>query len=55
MSAALQSRALRDFYRDMTRATPGGVVLERDGGILAAVVDSAPDRSIPNAVVYDGR
>ena len=52
MSAALQLRALRDFYRDMTHATPGGVVHERDGGILAAVIDIAPDRSIPNAVVY---
>ena len=53
MSAALQLRALRGFYRDMTNATPGGVVHERDGGILAAVIDIAPDRSIPNAVVYE--
>ncbi len=53
MSAARQLRALRDFYRDMTQATPGGVVVEREGGILAAVVDLAPDRSIPNAVVYE--
>jgi predicted N-acetyltransferase YhbS len=52
VSAERQLRALRDFYRGMTRATPGGVVHERDGGILAAVVDSAPDRSIPNGVVY---
>ena len=53
MTAERQAQALRDFYGDMTRASPGGVVVERDGGILAALVDSAPDRSIPNAVVYE--
>ena len=37
----------------MTRATPGGVVVERDGGVLAAVVDRPPDRSLANAVVYE--
>lgn len=51
MTTERQARALRGFYRAMTEATPGGVVVERDG-VQAAIVDVAPDLSIPNGVVY---
>ncbi|MGZ4270722.1 MAG: GNAT family N-acetyltransferase [Solirubrobacteraceae bacterium] len=53
MSAERQRQALRGFYRAITEATPGGRVVELDGGIQAAIVDLAPDRSVPNAVVYE--
>lgn len=52
MSTGVQRTALREFYRAITHATPGGAVVEGDGGVLAAIIDAAPDRSIPNATVY---
>jgi GNAT superfamily N-acetyltransferase len=44
---------MRAFYRLLGERSPGGAVLERDG-LLAAIVPSCPNRSIVNAVVYDG-
>jgi GNAT superfamily N-acetyltransferase len=44
---------MRAFYRLLGERSPGGAVLERDG-LLAAIVPACPNRSIVNAVVYDG-
>lgn len=51
-AAARQARALRGFYRAVTAATPGGELVERDGGVQAAIAPGAPDVSMPNGVVY---
>jgi ribosomal protein S18 acetylase RimI-like enzyme len=53
VSAALQLRGQRDFYRAITEATPGGRVVELGGTVEAFVCDLAPDVSIPNAVLYE--
>lgn len=53
MTEALQLRGQRGLYRALAPAIPGGRVLELDGGVTAAIVDTAPDFSIFNAVVYD--
>jgi GNAT superfamily N-acetyltransferase len=44
---------MRAFYRLLGERSPGGAVLEREG-LLAAIVPSCPNRSIVNAVVFDG-
>jgi GNAT superfamily N-acetyltransferase len=47
-----QYASLREFCRLLGAASPGAQVVER-GGVLAAVVPAAPDRSVVNSVVYD--
>jgi GNAT superfamily N-acetyltransferase len=51
--AARQLVAQRELYRMLGRASPDAAVIERPGGVLAAVVPARPDRSVFNAVVYD--
>jgi ribosomal protein S18 acetylase RimI-like enzyme len=51
--AARQLVAQRELYRKLGRASPRATVIERPGGVLAAVVPARPDRSVFNAVVYD--
>jgi GNAT superfamily N-acetyltransferase len=44
---------MRAFYRLLGERSPGGVVMEREG-VLAGIVPVCPNRSIVNAVVYEG-
>lgn len=48
---ALQQRGLRDWIRMLAACAPDSYPVERDG-VVAAVVPSSPQRSIPNSVGY---
>jgi GNAT superfamily N-acetyltransferase len=45
---------LGDFNRAMSASAPGAQLLELAGGVVAAVIPSVPERSLMNAVVYQG-
>jgi ribosomal protein S18 acetylase RimI-like enzyme len=49
--AAIEQRALADFYRALGTHAPGGSVLEPAPGVVAAVVPERPERSLLNAAV----
>jgi ribosomal protein S18 acetylase RimI-like enzyme len=54
--AALAARQLvgqRGLYRSLGERTPGSSVVERAGGVLAAIVPARPDRSVFNSVIYE--
>jgi GNAT superfamily N-acetyltransferase len=51
--AARQLAAHQQLYRSLGRASAGAAVIERPGGVVAAVVPARPDRSVFNAVVYE--
>ena len=48
-----QARSQRALYRLLAPTTPGGHVVEFDGAVIASVVPAVPQRSLPNAVVYE--
>jgi hypothetical protein len=48
-----QHRSLRSFYELLVSGASGDAHLLRMDGVLCAVCPSTPDRSFPNAVVYD--
>jgi GNAT superfamily N-acetyltransferase len=50
---AREAAGLRAFYRPIAGCSPGGRLLELEGGVQAAIVPAQPHRSIINAVVYD--
>lgn len=44
------------FWRALTAGAPGASVIERDGGLVAAIMPGSPRRSVMNGVFYeDGR
>jgi ribosomal protein S18 acetylase RimI-like enzyme len=54
--AALAARHLaaqRALWRSLGEGTPGGSVIERPGGVLAAIVPARADRSVFNSVIYE--
>ena len=51
--AARQLVGQRGLYRSLGERTPGSAVVERPGGVLAAIVPARPDRSVFNSVVYE--
>jgi ribosomal protein S18 acetylase RimI-like enzyme len=50
-AVALQKRGLHDWIGMLSAAAPGSRRFERDG-VVASVVPSSPQRSIPNSVGY---
>jgi predicted GNAT family acetyltransferase len=50
--AARLRDSMRHFYRLLGRTSPGGQIVEREG-VLACIVPVAPERSYPNAVLYE--
>lgn len=51
--AARQLVGQRGLYRSLGERTSGSAVVERPGGVLAAIVPARPDRSVFNSVVYE--
>jgi GNAT superfamily N-acetyltransferase len=54
--SALAARQLvdqRGLYRSLGERTLGSAVVERPGGVLAAIVPARPDRSVFNSVLYE--
>lgn len=47
-----QSRSQRAFYRMIARGSPNGQIVVLDRAVLASIVPSMPQRSLPNAVTY---
>ena len=45
--------AQRGLWRSLGEHTPGGSVVERPGGVMAAIVPARPERSIFNGAMYD--
>lgn len=43
----------KGFYRAVFGASPGGRVEQPAPGVMAVVTPATPDRSLPNAVIYD--
>lgn len=41
------------FWRALTAGAPGASVIERDGGLVAAVLPGSPRRSVMNCVFYE--
>jgi GNAT superfamily N-acetyltransferase len=51
--AARQLVGQRGLYRSLGERTLGSAVVERPGGVLAAIVPARPDRSVFNSVLYE--